>query len=70
MAILQAMLTLIDGFTMEAGAPVQTAISIEGGDLATNLEKIFILAFTWSFGALLEAVVASRPFRFQQLEAR
>ena len=55
MAILQAMLTLIDGFTLEAGAPVQTAINIGGGDLAVNLEKIFILAFTWSFGALLEA---------------
>ena len=55
MAVLQAMLTLIDGFTMEAGAPVQTAISIDQGDLAVNLEKIFILAFTWSFGALLEA---------------
>ena len=55
MAILQAMLTLIDGFTLEAGAPIQTAIKIDGGDLAVNLEKIFILAFTWSFGALLEA---------------
>jgi hypothetical protein len=55
MAILQAMLTLIDGFTLEAGAPIQTAITIENGDLAVNMEKIFILAFTWSFGALLEA---------------
>ena len=52
MAILQAMLTLIDGFTLEAGAPVQTAIKIDGGDLAVNLEKIFIRSYVVLWGAL------------------
>jgi len=56
MAILQAMLTLIDGLTLEGGDPIQTAVNFEAvGSLDVAIEKIFIMAFTWSFGALLES---------------